>query len=159
MKNNNTRITIISGSIFLLLLIISLVFFFFISERSTGRVLYFSNESTGNIAGESRRISNRSTEEDNIREVINELILGPAEISNTRVIPRETKLKSVLLRDDILYIDFTTDIIFEEKGVSMNFPEIIDNIRRTIRFNFPKIKEITVFIEGELPFSVSGSQR
>ncbi len=156
---SNRKKLLLWSFLFVFILGFSLLFFFLFGNNKAGRVLFFTDEITGDITGEVRQISLRNSQEDNIEFLLKELILGPVKLSNTRVIPGKTRLKSVLLRNGTLYIDFSRDIIFIENDVSLNFTKILDVIQRTIRFNFPEINEITILVDGEVPISVKGREK
>ncbi|RKX78973.1 MAG: hypothetical protein DRP87_04785 [Spirochaetes bacterium] len=142
---------IIWPSLFLIVLAGSLIIYFGQANLRVERTLFFPIELTGKLNGEMRRLPLRKGKEENIELFIEELILGPRKIENARLLPEETDIRYLLLRGDKLFIDFDSDILFREEQVSLSLKEIIDILKKTLKFNFNFIKEIHITIMGQLP--------
>ena len=80
-----------------------------------------------------------------------EMILGPIELKLGRALPKTTKIRSILVRDKKLFLNFSDDIIFSESSLALSFQEMIQAVKKTVTFNFPWIEDIVVFVEGQQP--------
>lgn len=78
-----------------------------------------------------------------------EWLLGPLELEHTHLFPRGTKLSAILLRQGRLYLDFTSPILLRGTAAALSVREISDVLDRGIGFNFPRIKEVILSVEGE----------
>ena len=114
------------------------------------RVLFFPNETTLSLRGEYRKIRLHEDGEEDVHQVLKELILGPMELRSGRVLPINAKIRSVILRDRMLYIDFAVDILFPKNRSELTIDDMVAAVKQTVFFNFPRIKEIFVFIDGRL---------
>ncbi|MCL2265194.1 MAG: GerMN domain-containing protein [Treponema sp.] len=91
-----------------------------------------------------------SREVDIIRYV-DETLLGPVSPGLLPLFPRETKLKSLLYRDGVVYADFSDNAALPpiEGGKTLdNFRTLYSSILR----NFPYIKDVRFFIDGNAIF-------
>jgi spore germination protein GerM len=136
----------------LLLLLISLVLYWARPIQSVQRVLFFPTEVSPELVGEIRAIANRREREDDIIAVIKELILGPMELWNRRALPREARLRSVLLRNGVAYVDLSEHVLFSS-DFRPALDEMIEALRKTVLYNFRRVRRVVVFVEGQLPRS------
>jgi hypothetical protein len=114
-------------------------------------VLFFPVRGERVFTGEIRTLKRKLSEEENIRLLISELLLGPADILHDRLVSREARLKSVLFRDGKLYIDLSFNTLFSESENRLVFEEIIRGIKKSVYFNFRNVKKIFISIEGSQP--------
>ena len=147
------RNTLIAGGILCGLFILSLTLFVFRSDRSVQRVLFFPNETTLELRGEYREIRLRADREADVLQVVRELILGPIQLNSGRVLPRDVEVRSIFLRDWQLYLDLSENVVFPQVPIELGFDEAIGAVKQTIRYNFPRISEIYVFVGGQQPNS------
>ena len=142
--------TIIIASALFVVLVLSLVFYFLNSYPRVSRVFFFPGGKEVTVMGGERHLVPRhKTMEANVAEYVNEWLLGPVGLENLRLFPDKTHLRSALYRDDALYLDFSLDLLLLQETVPLSFQEILDETKKGISFNFPKIKTIFFFIEGE----------
>jgi spore germination protein GerM len=76
-----------------------------------------------------------------------ETLLGPVAPDLLPLFPRETRLKSLLFRNGVVYADFSQDAVLppvEGGMVFNNFRTLHAGILR----NFSNVKEVRFFIEG-----------
>lgn len=142
------HVPLILGGILAIFLIVSVVLFITVGNRIVGRVVFYPNERTLELEGELRRIPHRGNREEDLYLLIREILLGPAEISHTHIAPRSTKIRTVIYRGRVLYADFSTDIIFEDRQRPVPFDLTMEGIRKTIMFNYPGIESIIITIGG-----------
>ncbi len=135
------------------LFLISMVFYLFSNTRSERRVLFFPDEMNRIIKGETRSLPLYDTEEENIALLVKELLLGPEYIYYGNTVPQNSKLNTIILRKDTLYLDFSIDLILEDSECSLEYDEIINLIKKTVIFNFKHIRTVNITIEGQIPAS------
>ena len=138
--------------VFLTALVLSLVLYMLFPQGVVERVLFFPDDLQKRITGEPRLVVRRQDREENVEQVLRELLLGPAEIQHKRVLPKNAGYRSVILRDDVLYIDYTDEVLFGVYDVPLSFTAMLDAVRETVRYNFPSVKEMVVTVNGQLPF-------
>ena len=149
MKMNIKRSTLLVSAGLLLALGLSLLFYMLFAYSKVERVFYFPKDQVMTASGESRRIPRHESQEENIREYVQEWMLGPQVLENDRLFPRGTRLNTILLRDGALYLDFNFEILLKEPGISLTFQEILDMAETGLFFNFPKIRQVYFSVEGE----------
>ncbi|MCL2759572.1 MAG: GerMN domain-containing protein [Treponema sp.] len=120
------------------------------------RTFVFYTINDGVIAVEDRmlkrsRIAGTKTRESDIIRYTEEMLLGPVSPDLLPLFPRETRLKSLLYRNGVVYADFSADAALPpvEGG------RTIDNFRTFnagILRNFSYVKNVRFFIEGNAVF-------
>ncbi len=120
-------------------------------SRSTERVLFFQEYRSADFTGEVRELPKKASKEADIELLVREIILGPIDIHNDPLLPEDADVRSVMLRDKTLYVDFSIDVIFQRQDSVLSFSEVLDGVRRTITFNFPSVERIVFTIRGEIP--------
>jgi hypothetical protein len=150
-------ITVLFGSkakrrfIFLILLsLAALVEFYLLSLARRTFVFYTIDE--GIITVENRMIKRSHSREVNIIRYIEELLLGPISPDLLPVFPRETRLKSLLYRNEVVYADFSADAELppvEGGNVPDNFQTLYAGILR----NFSYVRDVRFFIEGKAAYA------
>ncbi|MEN6328362.1 MAG: GerMN domain-containing protein, partial [Syntrophomonas sp.] len=112
--------------------------------------LYFGNKDATAVVPESRtiNISPNTSNEDFIKIVLDELIKGPENINLFRTIPKEVKVKSVMLKDNIAYVDFSEEMHTKHwrgaAGESMTINSIVNTLTE-----YDYIAEVKMTVEGE----------
>ena len=151
--NRRNRGVVVAGGLLSALLLASLLIFLLNPARTTQRVLFFPTETGPTLRGEYRKIRLNGDRELDILEIVKELILGPVQLKLSRVLPRNAAVRSILLRDRVLYLDFTQDILFPHGPIDLDFDEMIEAVRRTVLHNFPWIRQIYMFVDKRMPKS------
>ena len=93
-----------------------------------------------------------SSQELEIRRYVEETLLGPVSPETSPLFFRDTRLRSLLYRDGVVYADLSEpaalppleDIPLQEGGVSRSLYTLDEGIRR----NFPVVQEVKLFING-----------
>ncbi|MAG13329.1 MAG: hypothetical protein CMN78_01905 [Spirochaetales bacterium] len=147
MESKTGNIIIWTG-IFIVLFFGSLGFFFRSADRMDFRVIFFPDESTHEWKGEERKVPHRTVAEDAVHALIKEMILGPTELLLIRALPKDTVVRSVLLRGEVLYVDFSEHLAVSGSSVVIPFDTMLEGVRRTVLYNFPSIEKVVVFISG-----------
>jgi hypothetical protein len=147
----NTVTLSLAGTLLAALVLSSLLFFLGGESRTRERVLFFPAYRTADFEGEIRELPRKESLEADIRLVVEEIILGPFGIHHDPILPESADVRSVMLRDDTLYVDFSIDVIFQREDSILSLGEVLDGIRRSITFNFPSVERIVFTVRGEVP--------
>jgi len=111
------------------------------------RTIIFYTVNDGSIVVEDRMLKHAKSREDDIIRYTEEVLLGPVSPDLLPLFPRETRLKSLLFRNGVVYADFTEGAALppvEGGAVLKNFRTLYDGILR----NFSYVKDVRFFIEG-----------
>ncbi|MDR3201108.1 MAG: GerMN domain-containing protein [Spirochaetales bacterium] len=114
-------------------------------------LIFFPEPALKGISGEPRRMYRRDTLEENIRLLVREMILGPMDIRHTNMFPPNTRVRSVFVRNDTAYLDFSPEIIFLDSQMRLSFDELISAVQRTVLFNFRQLSGVVVTVNGQIP--------
>ncbi len=150
MKNLD-RITIILLGVLALSLAVSLLLFLLHGTDMQRQVLFFPEYRSSVCSGEERRLPTKPTTEKEIELLVKEILLGPFDVNYVAVLPQETSIRTIMLRNKKLYIDFSVDVVFQESESRLSFEEALDCVRKSIVFNYPQIDRIVFTVNGEQP--------
>ena len=145
------RLTLILAGTWTFLLLLSMIFFFFGGNEKETRVLFFPRYRTADCVGEERVLPRKKTPELEIELLLKEILLGPFDVNSVPVVPRDVQLRTVLLRDNRLFVDFSEDIVFRDVNSTLSFEEALECINRSIQFNFPVVEKIVYTVNGTPP--------
>jgi hypothetical protein len=135
------------------------LFFFVFSENWVRRVLFFPHVGRTKVVGEERFLPDLGSEEANVMLLVNEIVSGPYKYENLPVIPVDTKIKSAILHDHILYVNFSNGIFKINKLVLISPRQILQAFADSVLYNFPDVKKVVVFIEGHQVSNYSEANR
>lgn len=82
---------------------------------------------------------------------IQELLLGPVSEHCSPVFYTETRVLSCFLKDSVLYVNLSEDMM-KADAFNTDFQSDIDLFKRNVIKNFPKVKQIELFIGGVKPY-------
>jgi hypothetical protein len=145
------RRTRIAGGVFLGVLALSLLLFFLVGNGKVTRVLFYPRQGSGELVSEQRDLPVHHDLEEDIRALVEEEILGPVSHDAALLFPRDVEVRSVLVRGRTLTIDFSGQLALAGDKFNLRGAEAISALRRSITFNFPRIAELAVTIEGQSP--------
>jgi hypothetical protein len=148
-KFEQHQFALLVSSILLFIFLISFLFFVFERGDRERHVLFFPNAYTYKLVGEERYIKKHGSESDQIKNLVDELILGPTEQDLLRIFPAKTKLITLILTKDNLSLNFSEDLLSEATSLPLSFENSILSSINTIRFNYPSLKKIDFYIHGE----------
>ncbi len=149
MKKRFTR-SMLWGGILCGIFTLSLVLYIFTGSSYVNRVLFFPVEGSLHLAGELRRLPKEDRNEDNIELLVDELILGPVDLSFKKLLPKDTTVRTCMLRDRTVYLDLSPELIVNQEGTELSVDESLLGIERSIRYNFPGVEDVIFFIDGEM---------
>ena len=141
-----------NGLIRSVLIIVILGLVAFLNYYSLGlarRTFVFYTIREGILVVEDRMVKKSNSKEEDIIRYTEEVLLGPVAQDLLPLFLRETRLKTLLFRDGVVYADFTSDAampVFDGSwGLTQNnFKTLYDGVFR----NFSYVKEVRFFIEG-----------
>jgi len=136
-----------------ILCLIAIINFF--SLGLARRTFIFYTIDGGIIAVEDRMLKHSRTRENDIIRYTEETLLGPVSPDLLPLFPRETKLKSLMYRDKVVYIDFSESAALIPLETGKGGPGILDNFSTLydgIIRNFSYINDVRFFIEGNAVF-------
>ncbi len=150
MKNLD-RITIILAGVLALSLLVSLLLFLLHGTDMQKQVLFFPEYRSSECSGEQRLLPTKPSTEQEIELLVREILLGPFEVNNVPLLPQESSIRTIMLRDYRLFIDFSIDVVFQAAEARLSFQEALNCVKKSITFNYPKIEQIVFTVNGEQP--------
>jgi hypothetical protein len=143
------RLLVASGvALFLLLLLLSLVLFL-TGRHWARRTLFFPEISSPKLVGETRFLPRRGSLERDVQLLVEEAILGPELPMHRPLLPRETRLVSVLARQGRVYLSLSRGLLREEAAFAPE--QALQALGNVLLFNFPRIRHLELLIEGQVP--------
>jgi hypothetical protein len=139
-----------SVSLFLLLLLVSLALFL-TSGSWARRTLFFPEISSQKLLGETRFLPRRRSLELDVQILVEEAILGPELPMHRPLLPRETRLISVLARQRRVYLSLSSGILREGGESPFQAEQALQALGNVILFNFPRIRRLELLIDGQVP--------
>jgi hypothetical protein len=116
------------------------------------RTFVFYTIDDGVVVVEDRMLKPSKSREGDIIRYMEEMLLGPVSPELLPLFPIETRLKSLLYRNGVVYADFSEDAVFpptEGGSVINNFKTLYTGILR----NFSYVKDVRFFIEGNAVYA------
>jgi spore germination protein GerM len=124
------------------------------------RTFVFYSVADWSIIVEDRMLRRAESREDDMIRYVEEFLLGPVSPDLAPLFPRETRLESLLYRDGVAYVDLSESALFptpeqsaggsgDSAGVFGNFQTLYRGIRR----NFPYVREVRLFVNGNIAFA------
>jgi hypothetical protein len=117
------------------------------------RTFVFYSVADRSIIVEDRMLKRSGDRETDIARYVEEVLLGPVTPDLAPLFPLETRLRSLLYRDGVVYVDLSDPAalppVEEEPGVLGNFQTLYQGILR----NFSYAREVRLFIAGNTAFA------
>ena len=98
-----------------------------------------------------------SPQELDITRYVEEALLGPISSNSMPLFPRETRLRSLLYRNGVVYVDLSEEAALpppEGGEVFMNMKTLYAGIRR----NFPFVRDLRFFIAGKAAYAEAAAE-
>ena len=119
------------------------------------RVLFFPEawEDGGvtRLLGEVRYVPHRTAAGADLRVLVEETILGPADHRAQRLLPRSAEVISAHVRGGTAYLNLSRHAWFAAPPAPGSGAERLRALTAAIRFNFPRLQEVRMLIEGQEP--------
>jgi hypothetical protein len=116
------------------------------------RTFVFYAIDSGGVTVEDRMLKRSPSREIDITRYVEEALWGPVSPDSLPLFPRETRLRSLLYRDGVVYTDLSEDAALppvEGGEVLTNFRTLYEGIRR----NFSFVRDVRFFIAGRAAYS------
>lgn len=121
-------------------------------QGSMRLTVYFATQDAMNLVPEVHAVEKN----DHPAKTAVELLLAePSSKQLVRVLPTGTKLKSLVVRDHVAYVDFTDKIIKNNGGGSATEVLIVASIVNTLT-EFPDIHKVQILVEGKTVETLTG---
>ncbi|MDR1143364.1 MAG: GerMN domain-containing protein [Spirochaetaceae bacterium] len=105
----------------------------------------------GDPVVEDRMLHKSSSAELNIKQYVEELMLGPVSVDFAPLITKGTKLRSFMYRDGTVYADFSGDAVLPVHNRQPLFDGFL-GLNRNIRRNFHAVSDVRLFVNGNEVF-------
>ena len=122
----------------------------FSGERPVARVLFFSG-SGDELVGEIRYLPRRAGRPQQLRLLVDELILGPRTRDHGPVLPRSTEVRALMLGADTLYLDLSAAALLGELDAGLQGVDRLQALASTLLFNTPWLRRVWLFVDGQIP--------
>jgi hypothetical protein len=123
----------------------------FIALGLARRTFVFYASGDGTMTVEDRMVKRSPSPELNVIRYVEEALLGPVSPDSLPLFPRETRLRSLLYRDGVVYADLSEDAALpppEGGELFTNFRTLYEGIRR----NFSFVRDVRFFIAGRAAY-------
>jgi hypothetical protein len=140
------------GLLLLFSFLLSLAFFLAFPPDRIRRTLFFPGATDLSLRGESRLLPRTRSQERDVALLVEDLILGPAEIDHGRVMPRGTAIRSLIVNEREVYIDLSSTAIDPEESVRLPLDRALGAIERSVIHNFRTLDTVLITIDGQVPF-------
>lgn len=139
------------GLVFLGVLAVSLLFFLVFADRLVGRIMFFPSHTGQRMVAEERFLPRHRALEQNVTELVEGVFLGPTRHDALRIFPRGATVLSALVHGRTLYLDLSPRILVEDPEAPVRGQEALAVLMRSIRYNFPRLRDIVISIDGQVP--------
>jgi hypothetical protein len=139
------------GIVFLGVLAVSVGLYFLVGNSRSSRVLFFPTQDGRRLVAEERMVPRHRAAEQNVTELVEGVLLGPARQDAARLFPRGGRVLSAMAAGRELFVDLSPQILLVDREVPLAGDAALAALRRTIRFNFPRFREVVFYIDGQAP--------
>ena len=150
MEPRTWRPLLISSALFGLILAAALILFV-LGGRWKQQVLFFPGMETARLSGESRFLPRRDTLEGRIRLLAEEAVLGPADPTLRRYLPKEMEIQSVVVRQGVAYVGVSRHLLQGTEQYRGSAEEALQALANTILYNVHRIRKLYLLVDGQLP--------
>jgi spore germination protein GerM len=127
-----------------------------IPERKINVKLFFYDQSSRELAAESRSVTYRTDIHAQVREVLSALIEGPAE-KLIPTIPEGTRVLDIFVQPNgVAYVDFSGELATNHVGGTDAEIVTVYSIIDTLTYNFPQIKQVQILLDDRAVDTLKG---
>ncbi|MDR2073283.1 MAG: GerMN domain-containing protein [Spirochaetaceae bacterium] len=134
-----------------LVMLLAFAFFELLHSGLTRRTFEFPALENGKLVVEDRMLRKAGSLEQNIKNYVEELILGPVSVTCVPLLTKGVKLQAFMYRDGTVYADFSGDAALPVQGGAPLFESFLA-LNRGIRRNFRSISDVKLFVNGNEVF-------
>ena len=133
-------------------LLVSLVIFVTVPQQLERRLLIFPDTAGGSRHYEWHLVPRAAERFEQLEAMTEEMLLGPVALGAVPFLDPDTRIRSMVLRDDrILYLDFSPEIMFDRGGGERGLDGVTGLVQENLLHNFRWLDEVVVLIDGQLP--------
>jgi hypothetical protein len=137
------------SALFVFIFLFSLLFFLIEIGGERRLLLFFPEKFSGKLIGEERFVKNGKDTVQKLKSLFEELLLGPSLPESSPIFSKETEVISLVLVKNHVYLNFSKEILFPDRKLPLDIAGGLKACINSLKFNFPSIKYITFFIQGE----------
>jgi len=127
------------------------VVLFMLGGRWKQHVLFFPGLDTVKLSGESRFLPRRNTLEGKVRLLAEEAVLGPANPTLRRYLPRELEIQSVVVHQGVAYVGVSRHLLEGTEQFRGSAEDALQALANTILYNVHRIRKLYLLVDGQLP--------
>lgn len=120
-----------------------------------GADIYFADAEYTKLVAERRDVGPAETPEERARLVVGALIGGPRSPNLSPTVPRDARLKSVFIRDDVALLNFDEHIRSKRFGTTGEL-FALNSLYRTVTANVAEVDGVVVLVEGRAHLTLAG---
>ncbi|MDR2110925.1 MAG: GerMN domain-containing protein [Spirochaetaceae bacterium] len=113
--------------------------------------VFYAMDDSGMPMVEDRMFSHGASREADITRYVEEVLLGPASLNSAPLFPKGTRLRSLLYREGIVYVDLSEPAALPAVEGGDVFRDLY-TLDRGIRRNFSFVTDVRLFINGNEAF-------
>jgi hypothetical protein len=111
------------------------------------RTFVFYSNTEGMPVVENRLFKRSGSRETDLRRYAEEALLGPVSADSAPLFPQGTRLRSLLFRDGVVYVDLTENAALPPPGGGDVFRSLL-TFNEGVRRNFAYVEDVRLFING-----------
>ncbi len=116
--------------------------------------VYYPNADGTKLIAVKRKVKSTAAE-DKYTAAVKSLMQGTKEKSQTSIIPKQAKLRSVKVEGGVARVDFSQDLVKHFVGGSTGEEMLVGSIVNTLT-EFPEVKQVQILIEGNSVETIAG---
>jgi len=137
------------GGVFAGALLLSVLLFLLLGNGKVSRVLFFPVGHGTRLAAEQRLLPRQHSLEGDVRDLVEGVLLGPMRHDLARVFPRGAAVRALVVHNRILYVDLAPSAALPDPEAPLRGAAAAEVLARSVRANFPRLREVVVFIDGQ----------
>ena len=145
-----------AGGAFAGALLLSVLLFLLLGNGKVARVLFFPAGHGTRLAAEQRLLPRHHSLDDDVRELVEGVVLGPMRHDLARVFPRGSAVRAIVVRSRTLYVELNPLAALPDPETPLTGAASAEALARSVRANFPRLREVVVFIDGQ---ALQGSEQ
>lgn len=117
--------------------------------------LYFGGRDGMYLVAEPRELENCADDQACMLETVKALVAGPVG-DLVPIMPAQTRVRGISEQNGVASVDFSQDLVAGHPGGSVSELLTLYGLTNTLAENFPYIRQVQIFIEGQSVESIKG---
>jgi hypothetical protein len=130
---------------------LSVLLFLLLGNGKVSRVLFFPDSRGARLVAEQRSLPRHHGLEEEVRELVDGVLLGPMRHDLARLFPRGVTVQTLVVRNRVLYLDLSPAAALPDPEVPLAGEPALNALARSIHANFPRLRELALSIDGQVP--------